>query len=192
MKAGKLADILETVSALYGLISATHGASDMKDLLSKLRFSPRQNLLVAAALMEPRSMIKRRDGLMIHELLNKVAAFQKASGANSAAKKSVELAEALEQVAPKGVTVAQFSAQIDGLDTVDAFVQKLISMRGNRTGFDQVMALLTKRGTVTKTQICKIAHGYAGGPKNYPSASKAALAIQQKFTSDMLFASKIA
>lgn len=192
MKAGKFADLLKAVLKFFVYAGPSHQVDDIYRLVNSLTASSKQNLFVVAFLINRHTKLKQHGEVMIHDLLNKVAAFQKASGANAAAKKSHELGDAFLKAEPNSTTLAQLSSELDDFDAIEAFVSKLEAAKGNRPEFDRTMAFLVKRGTVTKAQMCKIAHRYAGGPKTYPSARKAALAIQQKFTSDMLFASKIA
>ena len=192
MKANKLADLLGAVTEFFTFSNPSRQTDEIYQLVNKLRASSKLDLLVVAFLLGRTAMAKQQGEVMIHDLLNKVAAFQKASGANAAAKKSRELGDAFTSGGTEGTTLVHLSSKLDGFDTIAAFVAKLNAAKGDRAEFDRILSFLTKRGTVTKPQMCKIAHRYAGGPKNYPSASKATLAIQQKFTSDMLFASKIA
>lgn len=192
MKNNDLKKILPSVESLFRWAGDEKLADEIKQLLEVSVETKNIDLTLPARFLvrETGSHVPSR--YMIHDLLKKVSELQRSSGAAAMAKKVSGLADAINDAKTQHVAISEFANALQGHDPVTLIVDRLNAVAGNRSEFDQIIAAISKKGAMTKTQICKIAHLYTSGPKTYKTNAAAITDIKDKFTSDMLFNSKIA
>lgn len=192
MKAKKLLDVLKPLNDFVSFASGSLVTSQLSPLINNLEANKRLDLRIFVFLAEIDSWSNGAVSLNISQLLAKISEVQSGAGAKAASKSALVLKDDLKRRGSENASIVDFSNALEGFDVVSAFVAKLEHSRGNRDAFNDVVAKLQARGTVTKSQLNKIAHQYAGGPKTYKSNALAVSAIKAKFSSDQLFQSKTA